>query len=69
MGIQSSGNPHSQKPHSFMKVWVVFKYTCEFRLEFLSYIKKKKTIARDIEWGTPKVNEEIGKKVNAREYS
>ena len=26
-------------------------------------------IARDIEWGTPKVNEELGKKVNPREYS
>jgi hypothetical protein len=39
--------PLPKKPHSFMRVWVQSSGSsnirvCEFRLEFLSYIIKKK---------------------------
>ena len=48
LGIRPSGNPFPKKPPS-MRVWVRSPdlqniCLCEFRLEFLSYFKKKKKV-------------------------
>ena len=49
LGIRLSVIPFPKKSHSSMRVWVQFPRSsnirvCEFRLEFLSYLKKKKVM-------------------------